>query len=357
MKRLDLFLVRRLLGRIGIVALVVYTLIFVVEAVDLWRLQRLIDSLGTPLAMLALASGSARWLLKALPVVTVIGAIWGLIELQRSREILVAKAAGFSIWRILAAPVSAVALLGVVSSLGIDTLVTTINRDLNPTLGRGSSFLGGRGSEVWLSQSGGDQSYVLVGRSVGRERTVLSDVQVFLADDPTGARLVAQSAELGGGTWTLMGVTRMTPDAAPSPVPALQLPTTTTPGDLTVMMSSREDMTLLDLGRTLMSGIGDPATRAAVGTRFFRMITLPVLMVGTLLIAFAFTSGYRRVGDYGLMVFYGIILGFVVFVITEMAEQAGSAGVLAPAFAGWAPAAVAIVIGVTVLLFREDGRT
>jgi lipopolysaccharide export system permease protein len=49
-------------------------------------------------------------------------------------------------------------------------------------------------------------------------------------------------------------------------------------------------------------------------------------------------------------------LGFVVFVITEMAGRAGAAGVLNPAFAAWEPAIVAGVAGVTILLHKEDGR-
>jgi lipopolysaccharide export system permease protein len=43
-------------------------------------------------------------------------------------------------------------------------------------------------------------------------------------------------------------------------------------------------------------------------------------------------------------------------VITEMADRAGSTGVLDPTFAAVGPAFVAIVIGVTVLLYKEDGR-
>jgi lipopolysaccharide export system permease protein len=42
--------------------------------------------------------------------------------------------------------------------------------------------------------------------------------------------------------------------------------------------------------------------------------------------------------------------------VTEMAAIAGSAGILQPAFAAFAPAFVAMVVGVTVLLFREDGQ-
>jgi lipopolysaccharide export system permease protein len=72
--------------------------------------------------------------------------------------------------------------------------------------------------------------------------------------------------------------------------------------------------------------------------------------------AFAFTSGYRKTNKYGRVVLYGIVLGFVVFFVTEMADRAGSAGALNPAFAAVGPALLGIVVGLTVLLYREDGR-
>ncbi len=88
-----------------------------------------------------------------------------------------------------------------------------------------------------------------------------------------------------------------------------------------------------------------------------RQLVLPVLLMGAVLIGFAFASGYRRTNKYGVAVLYGVVLGFVVYVVTELASQSGLAGVLDPTFAGAGPAFVAIVIGLTVLLFREDGRT
>jgi lipopolysaccharide export system permease protein len=56
-------------------------------------------------------------------------------------------------------------------------------------------------------------------------------------------------------------------------------------------------------------------------------------------------------------VLYGIVLGFVVYVVTEMAGRAGEAGVVQPVIAVLGPALIAIVAGATVLLNREDGRT
>jgi lipopolysaccharide export system permease protein len=79
------------------------------------------------------------------------------------------------------------------------------------------------------------------------------------------------------------------------------------------------------------------------------------VLVGSLFIAFAFTAGYSRRMQIGPSVLYGMVLGFLVFVITEMADRAGSTGALDPLVAAISPALVAIIIGVTVLLRREDG--
>jgi len=76
-----------------------------------------------------------------------------------------------------------------------------------------------------------------------------------------------------------------------------------------------------------------------------------------LFIAFAFTASYRRSNRYGASIVYAVLAGFVVFALTEMADRAGSAGVINPTFAALGPAFVALVIGVTVLLYTEDGWT
>ena len=100
----------------------------------------------------------------------------------------------------------------------------------------------------------------------------------------------------------------------------------------------------------------DPQLRASAVTSLFRLLALPALLAGSVLIGFAFTSGYRRTNKYGAAVLYGIVLGFVVYVVTELANRSGFAGVLDPTFAAAGPAFVAIVIGLTVLLYKEDGR-
>ena len=115
-------------------------------------------------------------------------------------------------------------------------------------------------------------------------------------------------------------------------------------------------MTLTELLGALGARIADPDLRAGALTNLYKLFALPGLLVGSVLMGFAFTSGYRRTNKYGGAVLYGIVLGFVVYVVTELATRSGVAGVLDPAFAAAGPAFVAMVIGLTVLLYREDGK-
>ena len=143
----------------------------------------------------------------------------------------------------------------------------------------------------------------------------------------------------------------------PDAIDGLALPTETTVGRPAGAARRRPtDLTFFELAAALGGQLRDPLLYNAVATRFLRLVALPLMLVGSLLIAFAFTAGYRRTNKYGAAVLYGIVLGFVVFLVTEMADRAGSAGVLDPTFAAVGPAFVAVLIGLTVLLYREDGR-
>ncbi len=120
--------------------------------------------------------------------------------------------------------------------------------------------------------------------------------------------------------------------------------TRSTAAEISLKLASVEDMTFFDIVELLGKGVADPLVKSAATMRLYKLLSLPLVLSGSLFIAFAFTAGYRRGTSLGPAVLYGIVLGFVVFVITEMADRAGSTGVLDPTFAAVGPALVAIVI-------------
>jgi lipopolysaccharide export system permease protein len=197
---------------------------------------------------------------------------------------------------------------------------------------------------------------VLMATGMQAGGSVLGQVTLFHVGGSSDRRIEAPEAILEGREWVFPTAIVRNPDRPPQSVMNYRVPTDSSARELELKLASTEDMTFFELASLLQAGVADSGLKVAATMRLIKLLALPLVLTGSLFIAFAFTAGYRRGSNYGPAVLYGIVLGFVVFVITEMADRAGSTGVLDPTFAAIGPAFVAIVIGVTVLLHKEDGR-
>jgi lipopolysaccharide export system permease protein len=350
MSRIDWIVLRRIASRSAVIIVVFFGILALIESLDTWRFTSLTRIGGPLLALTAITSGAARSSLGILPVTLLIGTIVGVLDLQSRRELTVIKAAGVSIWRVMRAPLLAAVLLGLAVSLVLDTVSILVERTLPITLTRNVT------GTVWLEQRGSDGPFMLVSERPRADAVTLDRVTLFFTDAADRARIEAASARLAPGAWVLSEAVRYRPDRPPEALAELRVATTTTAGDMRVRLTAARYLTFTELLGAVGDNVSDPALRAAAITSLMRLVSLPGLLAGSVLIGFAFTSGYRRTNKYGGAVLYGIVLGFVVYVVTELANRSGSAGVLDPAFAAAGPAFVAIVIGLTVLLYREDGR-
>jgi lipopolysaccharide export system permease protein len=354
MSRIDWLVLKRLGSRIGVTVFIFYGLIALVESLDAWRFNYVAEQNGFPMALLMLAMVAVKWTIKTLPVTVLMGAIIGLIDLKARHEMTVIKSSGISIWRIVRAPTIALLLVTFFVVLTAETVSTMINRDLYPTPpGPTTQTPAG---EIWLEQRSGDMRYVLMATGMEPGGSELHNVTAFLLNGADQERIEAPQARLENGEWVFPTAVARKPESGAMPLTNYRLPTSSTPAEISLKLSSTEDMTVFELAELLRRGVADSAIQSAATMRLIKLMALPLVLTGSLYIAFAFTAGYRRSSNFGPAVLYGIVLGFVVFVITEMADRAGSTGVLDPTFAAAGPALVAIVIGVTVLLYKEDGR-
>lgn len=352
MNRIDWVIVRRLLGSIGLTLAIMYGLVLLVESLSTSRFEALSRIGGPGIAVLAIAASAARWLLDTLPLTVLVGAVAGLLNLQSTREMTVIKASGASVWRLMRAPVATALLGGFAVSMGVHAAVVTVDRGLTADGGDAQVSAG----TFWVDERAADVHYIIEAGYVHPSGESLGTVSIFMLDSPRD-RIEAETAELIGGEWVMPTATRFTPAQVPEKLTDFRLPTSTSRGDMRTKLSSVKDMTIYELAGALAARMNDSKQRAEAVTQFVRLIGLPAGLCGSLVIAFAFTAGYRRTNKYGGTVLYGIVLGFVVYVVTEMAGRAGEAGVIQPVIAVLGPAVVAIVAGATVLLNREDGRT
>jgi len=353
MNRIDLIIVRRLASNVGLTLIVLFGIVLLVESLNTTRFDALSASGGAPLALVAVGLAAARWIIDTLPLTFLVGTVAGLLNLQATREMTVIKASGRSVWRVMVVPLAVTLAGGVLVTLVVDTAVIQVNRTLSPSATTGEV---GRSGTLWLDERQGDVHYILEAGYVNPSGTALGSVNVFLMEAPRD-RIEAPAAELVGNEWVFSEATRYRSNEMPEAMTDFRLPTARTAGDMRARIASIQDMTVWELAGSLAAQLTDSRERAETETRFLRLLALPLTLCGSLVIAFAFTAGYRRTNKYGGAVLYGIVLGVLVYVVTEMAGRAGGAGVMHPVIAVAGPAVVAIVIGVTVLLNREDGRT
>lgn len=347
MNRLDLIVLRRVASRVGLTLAVFFGLMALAASLDVGRFQELSAVGGPLLGVAGITISALRTTMATLPVTVLIGTIIGALDLQARREMTIIKSSGVSIWGIVRAPLYAAIALGLFSGLIGQSVVLQADRALNIAQSRADG--------LWLEQQGKDGPYLLQAAHTRAYGTELEGVSVYFTGD-SHDRIVAESATLADGAWMLSKAIRYSTDGRVRPAATLNLATETSRGDMRIKLTSAGDLTFMELVNAVGARIADPDLRAGALTSLYGLLILPALLGGAVLMGFAFTSGYRRTNKYGGAVLYGIVLGFVVYVVTELATRSGVAGVLDPAFAAVGPAFVAIVIGLTVLLYREDGR-
>jgi lipopolysaccharide export system permease protein len=346
--RIDWLVLRRFAFRVTLTIAVFFALFALVESLNTNKFRMLSSFGGPPLAVAAIVLSAIRSSIGVLPITVLIGTIAGVLDLQARRELTIVQATGHSIWTIARTPlIVAFVLTAVLSILG-ETAVVTAGRMMP---GNSNSAVG----VTWLEQTGEAGDYILQAQAVTANPPALQGVAIFMTGSNGRDRIEAAQASLAPGAWVFSDAVKYTLDAAPERLVDFQLATETTLGDLGLIASGARDLTLPELLATAATHLSNASYRSVTLTSLFRTFTLPLMVAGTMLIGIATAAGYRRKLQYANTILLGIVGGFVVFTLNEMAIRAGNADVLPPLIATFGPALVSIIIGLTALLYSQDG--
>jgi len=347
---IDWLVLRRVMARVTLTVLVFLALFALVESLNTTKLRTLSSLGGPPLALAGVLLSALRSSIGALPVTVLIGTIAGVLDLQARRELTIIQATGRSIWTVLRAPLVVCFILALLISTAGDTALILgdrllpgqpINHDNGPT---------------WVEQTGADGTYVLRAEHLTADPPAVYDVTIFFTGADERDRITAPQANLSYGKWIFPTATRYRVAAAPEQLSNFELATQTTFGDLRLRTTGASDLTLAEMITAATSSISMNDYRAVSLTSLYRTLTRPIMILGSVLIGFAVASGYRRNVQYGTTVLFGIVMGFALFTINEMAVRAGNADVLPPLWAMAAPAFVSLLAGLTALLYSQDGN-
>ncbi len=303
---------------------------------------------------------------KLVPYAVLIGSMAALTRLTRTHELVVARAAGVSVWQFLFPAIGVVFALGVLMSTVFNPLSSAMFLRFEQIEAR---YFTSRGSLLVISSSGlwmrqmeenpdnGISEHIINAARVSPHEMTFSNLIIFSFDKNKdfAERLDAKQAVLHPGRLELSSVIRSKPGTPPEIIEHVTLPTTLTMEYIQDSFASPETMSFWRLPG-FISMLEDAGFSAMRHRLYYQsLLANPLLLAGMVWVAAVFSLRLPRRGKIGLLVTSGLIVGFMLYFFTDLVHALGAAGTLPIALAAWAPALVMCMIGAVLLLHIEDG--
>ena len=318
--------------------------------------------------MSEIAALRVPWLgMQILPFAVLLGGIMAFWKLTRSSELIVARAAGVSAWQFLAAPMLCACAFGAFATAAVSPISAAMfaRADAmdNVYLRAGGGPLALAGGQLWLRQADRvlDPQGVAILHAVGVAlkdgKLTARGVSVFRLDDRDRLlqRIEATNAALGAGEWVLADARTMIPGRLPDAARPISLATNMTVDRVQESFAEPNTFSVWALPAfiNLLEHSGFSAIRHRL--QFQSLLALPLLCSTMALLAAGFSMRPARRGGVAQMIGSGVASGFLLFVISKVAEEFGQSGALPPVLAAWEPAAAGLLLAVALLLHLEDG--
>jgi lipopolysaccharide export system permease protein len=299
---------------------------------------------------------------EALPFAILFGTMLAFWRLTRSNELVIARAAGISVWQFLT-PALIVALLVGVFAVTIFNPIASLSEArfevLNArVLSEGGDDLLLSNSGLWLRQSDAHGNPVIIhAEKRSPPGFALDGVSIFFFDGPTrfALRVDARTATLEKGEWLIEDGIRWLPDQPPQHFAALRLRTELTPRKIEESFASPDTMSFWELPGfiALLEKSGFPAQRHRL--HFDALLARPFLLCAMVLVAATFSLRMQRAGGAIAMIVAGVISGFTLYVISDIVFALGLAARVPVGLAAWTPTGLSLIFGISMLLHLEDG--
>lgn len=356
---LSRYLAVRFLRVILAIFAAIFCLMFVIYFVELLRRSGDAPQVGAGTVALMTIMRVPATAETILPFAVLFGAMATFVDLTRKLELIVARAAGVSVWQFLAPPVLA--------AFGIGVLSVTVYNPLSAVMKQRSDqmemeIFGVPGSlrydhSVWLRQHSVDGLAIIhatVSSQGGAELTGVS-VNLYSPEGVFLERVEAGNAKLSSGVWTLANAVVSTPGEEPNSVGEYLLATDLTPEKLAAAVMPPQGTPFWDLPSQTESTREAGLDPTGYRLQFQTLLARPLLLVAMVLLAASFSLRFFRFGGVAKTLSGGVVAGFVLYIASKVLSDLGGAGMISPLVAAWSPALVGSMLGTLALLNSEDG--
>jgi lipopolysaccharide export system permease protein len=298
---------------------------------------------------------------RILPFCILVGAMSCFLDLSRRLELVVSRAAGMSAWQFIAPAVIIAMLTGVLTTVAFNPLAAVLaerSKRLEAEVsGDVQAGLQQTVNGFWVTQRS-DKGQSIINAVGSREQGVLLSNVTAFAFDLEGhfvERVEAKAASLQSGHWLLTDARVYALGSPPLERATYRLDTNLTPEQVRENFSTPETVPFWQLPYFIE--LAERAGLAAAGyhLQFQKLLARPFMFAAMVLLAAAFSLRFFRFGGVQKMVLAGVTSGFVLYVMSKVADDLSKAELLPPTVGAWMPAIVGGLIGLVVLLYQEDG--
>jgi lipopolysaccharide export system permease protein len=354
------YIARQYLFWFGTFYFAIVAIIFLATIVDL------LDRLATKDVSLAVTVKMALLKLpylshEVMPFTILFAAMATFWRLTRSHELVVARAAGVSVWQFLLPVLGSSVLIAMLAVSALNPLAAALlsryERLEASYIRNQESMLAVSESGLWLRQADDAGQSVIHAERVKPGSIALQQVTVFryAESDRFVDRIDAREAQLQTGRWLLFDAWLSHPGEVSQFHEELELPTDLTVDKIQESFAPPETIAFWNLPRfiELMQAAGFSATPHRL--QFNRLLALPMLFAAMVLLAATFSLRPQRRGRVGVVILAGMLTGFLLYFLSNFVFAIGLSGTIPVVLAAWTPAGVSLMLGVAMLLHLEDG--
>ena len=343
------------------VMLVLLGLTFLLDAVELMRRAAIKSSATFGIVMEMAALKLPLMGEELLSFAILFGGMLVFARLTRSRELVVARAAGVSVWGFMLPAIGLAFVIGAVNIMlfnPIASITTSRYEWLESNYLRGkSSLLAVSKSGLWLRQGDEKGQSIVHAQRMLPQSMMMQDIIIFQFEgkDHFLGRIDAEKAQLKDGYWELDNAWLTAPDTPPRFETHYLVKTNLTPEDVQDSFAAPETMSFWDLPAFI--DVLENAGFSALQHRLYwhSLIASPILLCAMVLLAATFTLRLTRRGGTALLIAGGVAVGFVLYFLTDVVFALGRNASIPVVLAAWTPAGVSVLLGLAMLFHLEDG--
>ena len=304
---------------------------------------------------------------QVLPLIIILSSAWTFLSLTRNSELTVFRAAGKSSISMVITPATFSFLIGLLTIAFLNPIVASTSKkyiDLKSKLVDGQETTISIGNEgLWLRQADETGHTVIRAKRANSDATELYDVTLIkLSDEKLPIRRIeAEILKLNASTWTATNSTIWPIDyglnshSNAQKLSLVEIPTSLKKEQITDQFGDPSTISLWSLPEFIgqLEQAGFSANRYSVW--FQSELSKPVFFLAMMLISAAFCMRQSRLRGASLNVLAAILVGFLLFYLSNFVLILGINGQLPVVISAWGPSFAALFISLGLFLNREEG--